>query len=129
MRQKAGQFHEGITVAGIPDRAQRFAGVGKTRLQPGLGLFQCIELRQPAAQNVQLAGIPLLDHPAKLRCDIGVGLLVVLAIYGIVIARYAPGVIGDWPTLVQTLIYIVLGLIWLLPLRRFLIWMETGRWG
>ena len=52
-----------------------------------------------------------------------------LAVYGVVIARYAPDLIGDWPTLVQTVIYIVLGLIWLLPLRRFLIWMETGRWG
>ena len=40
----------------------------------------------------------------------------------------APGLIGEWPTLVQTLIYVVLGLVWLLPLRRFLIWMETGRW-
>ncbi len=56
------------------------------------------------------------------------GLLLALTIYGVVIARYAPGLIGDWPTLVQTLIYVVLGLVWLLPLRRFLIWMETGRW-
>ena len=45
------------------------------------------------------------------------------------IPRSQADLIGDWPTLVQTVIYIVLGLIWLLPLRRFLIWMETGRWG
>ena len=64
------------------------------------------------------------------RIPVGIlGLLFVLAVYGVVIARYAPDLIGDWPTLVQTVIYIVLGLIWLLPLRRFLIWMETGRWG
>lgn len=56
------------------------------------------------------------------------GLLVGLTVYGIVIARYAPGVIGDWPILLQTIVYIILGVIWLLPLRRFLIWMETGRW-
>lgn len=37
--------------------------------------------------------------------------------------------IGQLHVLVQTLIYLVLGTIWLLPLRRFLIWMETGRWG
>ena len=64
------------------------------------------------------------------RIPVGLlGLLLVLGIYGLVIARYALGLIGDWPTLVQTIIYIVLGLVWLLPLRRFLIWMETGRWG
>jgi hypothetical protein len=33
------------------------------------------------------------------------------------------------PVLVQAVIYVVLGTVWLLPLKRFLIWMETGRWG
>ena len=55
-------------------------------------------------------------------------LLTVLTVYGLVIARYVPELIGGWPTIVQTVIYLVLGLLWLLPLRRFLIWMETGRW-
>ncbi|MBU3079118.1 DUF2842 domain-containing protein [Sphingomonas quercus] len=34
------------------------------------------------------------------------------------------------PALAQAPVYIVLGLawIWLLPLRRLLAWMETGRW-
>lgn len=63
------------------------------------------------------------------RIPIGIiGLLIALAIYALVIARYVPELIGGWPTLVQTVIYLILGLIWLLPLRRFLIWMETGSW-
>ncbi|MFA9201865.1 MAG: DUF2842 domain-containing protein [Cypionkella sp.] len=45
------------------------------------------------------------------------------------IARYVPELIGGWPALGQSVIYLVLGVIWLLPLKRFLIWMETGRWG
>ncbi|MGI8943101.1 MAG: DUF2842 domain-containing protein [Qipengyuania sp.] len=35
---------------------------------------------------------------------------------------------GSWHTLAQTLIYIVLGAVWLLPMRGFLMWMETGHW-
>jgi hypothetical protein len=35
---------------------------------------------------------------------------------------------GQLPVLAQALVYLVLGTAWLLPLRRFLIWMETGRW-
>ena len=63
------------------------------------------------------------------RIPVGIlALFIVLIAYGIVIARYAPDMIGEWPVWAQTLIYIVLGLIWLLPLKRFLIWMETGRW-
>lgn len=57
-----------------------------------------------------------------------IGLFVVLMIYGVIIARYAPDLIGGWPTWSQTIVYVVLGVVWLLPLRRFLIWMETGSW-
>lgn len=64
------------------------------------------------------------------RIPVGIlGLIVGLIAYGLVIARYAPELMSGWPVLVQTLVYLVLGLIWLLPLKRFLVWMETGRWG
>ncbi|MFU7528986.1 DUF2842 domain-containing protein [Qipengyuania sp. ASV99] len=57
-----------------------------------------------------------------------IGLFMALMVYGVVIARYAPEIIGGWPGLAQAAVYLVLGLFWLLPLKRFLIWMETGRW-
>ena len=63
------------------------------------------------------------------RIPLGIiGLFIALIIYGVLIARYAPDIIGDWHALAQTVVYLVLGVIWLLPLRRFLIWMETGKW-
>ena len=63
------------------------------------------------------------------RIPVGLmGLLLALLVYGVLVARYVPEVIGGWNALVQTVIYLFLGLVWLLPLRRFLIWMETGRW-
>ena len=55
-------------------------------------------------------------------------MLIALLVYGIVVARYVPDVIGTWPGLAQAVVYLVLGLVWLLPLGRFLKWMETGRW-
>lgn len=63
------------------------------------------------------------------RIPVGILMLCVgLLVYGLLIARYAPGVIGDWPIAVQTIIYLILGIAWLLPLKRFLVWMETGSW-
>nr|WP_225206751.1 DUF2842 domain-containing protein [Novosphingobium huizhouense] len=59
-----------------------------------------------------------------------VGILALFAgliAYGVLVATLS-GWIGQLPVLVQTAIYLVLGVAWLLPLRRFLIWMETGRW-
>ena len=55
-------------------------------------------------------------------------LLLVLMIYCLAIARFLAPLFEGWPALVQVPIYIVLGVVWLLPLRRFMIWMETGRW-
>ncbi len=62
------------------------------------------------------------------RIPLGIlGLLLAITAYALIIARYVPELIGDWPTLAQAAVYGVLGVAWLLPLRRFLIWMETGR--
>ena len=69
------------------------------------------------------------DYQPTWRKPVGIILLVIaLAIYAFGVASIS-GIIGGWHVLVQTLAYVVLGTIWLLPLRRFLIWMETGRWG
>ncbi|MBV1918240.1 MAG: DUF2842 domain-containing protein [Sphingomonadaceae bacterium] len=57
-----------------------------------------------------------------------IALIIALTLYGIAIASLVPPLISDWHALAQAPIYLLLGIIWLLPLRRFLIWMETGRW-
>lgn len=63
------------------------------------------------------------------RIPIGIiGLLIGLMIYGVLIAVYLADILIAWPGWAQTLVYIFLGLVWLLPLGRFLIWMETGSW-
>lgn len=65
----------------------------------------------------------------SLRIPFGVLLLfAALLIYGGLIARYLSPLIAGWPALAQLPLYVVLGVVWLLPLKRFLIWMETGRW-
>ena len=64
-----------------------------------------------------------------LRIPLGIlGLFAALLVYGALVARHIAPLIASWPALAQTPVYIVLGVVWLLPLRRFLIWMETGRW-
>ncbi len=69
------------------------------------------------------------DKPS-MRIPLGIlALLAALVAYGVAVASYVPQWIRDWPFWAQTIIYVILGVIWLLPLRRFLIWMETGKWG
>ena len=64
------------------------------------------------------------------RIPVGIlALLLALLIYGGLVARLLAPLISGWPALAQVPVYLLLGVVWLLPLRRFLIWMETGRWG
>lgn len=64
-----------------------------------------------------------------IRIPLGIlGLLAFLTLYAVIVMMLSPW-IGALHVLLQTVIYIILGIAWLLPLRRFLIWMETGRWG
>ena len=61
-----------------------------------------------------------------LRIPFGIlALLFALALYALGVA-WASQWIGQLPVLAQTVVYLVLGVVWLLPLKRFLIWMETG---
>ena len=67
--------------------------------------------------------------PPTWRKPVGILMLLVgLVLYGLAVAS-ASGLIGQAPVLVQAVVYLVLGIVWILPLRRFLIWMETGRFG
>lgn len=61
------------------------------------------------------------------RKPVGIlGMLAALALYaGLVVSLLEP--IGRLPVLVQTIVYVVAGTVWILPLGRFLQWMETGR--
>ena len=65
---------------------------------------------------------PTLRKPAGV-----LGMVAGLVVYAVIIASLA-GPIGRLPVLVQAVLYLVLGIIWILPLRPLLLWMETGRW-
>ncbi len=36
--------------------------------------------------------------------------------------------VETWPVLVQTVFYLVAGIVWILPLKPLLRWMELRRW-
>lgn len=62
------------------------------------------------------------------RVPVGIlGLIVGLIAYALVVARYVPEIVGGWHAVLQTIVYLFFGLVWLLPLRRLLVWMEAGR--
>ena len=61
------------------------------------------------------------------RKPVGIlAMLFALALYAILaVTLLAP--VARWSILAQMVVYLVAGTIWILPLGRFLQWMETGR--
>jgi Ca2+/Na+ antiporter len=54
-------------------------------------------------------------------------ILAVILFWAILIASFSEP-IGRLPGIVQAIVYIVAGIIWIFPMRPVLVWMETGRW-
>ncbi|WP_414902361.1 DUF2842 domain-containing protein [Sphingomonas flavalba] len=54
-------------------------------------------------------------------------ILALIALWSTLVVGFSD-VIGALPALVQAPIYLVLGIVWILPLKPLLRWMETGRW-
>ncbi|MES2497476.1 MAG: DUF2842 domain-containing protein [Pseudomonadota bacterium] len=54
-------------------------------------------------------------------------ILLIILVWSVIVATASPW-IGTLPPLVQAPIYVVAGIVWILPLKPLLAWMETGRW-
>jgi Protein of unknown function (DUF2842) len=65
---------------------------------------------------------PTLRKPA----GIGVMLLMIIALSWL-IGTFSSD-IASLPGIVQGLIYVIAGIIWITPLKPLLRWMETGKW-
>ena len=55
------------------------------------------------------------------------GICVFITLWVVIVASFSR-VIGGWPVLVQTVVYVVAGVVWIAPLKPVLQWMETGTW-
>lgn len=57
----------------------------------------------------------------------GIGLILLLiALWAAFVASLARFV-GGWPILVQAPFYLFMGIVWIIPLKPLVRWMETGR--
>lgn len=63
------------------------------------------------------------------RKPVGAIAILLLIVAWCALVASAAGTIGGLHWIVQLAIYCVAGIIWILPLKPALRWMETGRWG
>ena len=58
----------------------------------------------------------------------GIGVIVLLiAVWATLVASLAPFV-GRWPVLVQAPYYLIMGTVWIIPLKPLVRWSQSGYW-
>jgi hypothetical protein len=62
------------------------------------------------------------------RKPAGIFLILMLIILWAAIIVSLSTWVGDWPVLLQAIFYLAAGIVWILPLKPLLRWMELGRW-
>lgn len=69
----------------------------------------------------------MLTPQPSFRKLIGVaGILLLILFWVGLVASLAPFV-GRWPVLVQASFYLITGIVWIIPLKPLVRWMQTGR--
>ena len=69
-----------------------------------------------------------VEYKPNWRKPVGmIGILTYIAVWVIVVASFSAE-IGVLPSPAQAIVYLIAGIVWILPLRPALAWMETGRW-
>lgn len=74
---------------------------------------------------MRAAAMPLRPPPSP-RTLAGIGLiLLVIVIWAAFVASLSPFV-GKWPVLVQAPYYLFVGVVWAVPLKPLIRWIQTG---
>ena len=55
------------------------------------------------------------------------GILLLILVRCVAIVSLS-NIVGTWPWYVQAVFYLITGIVWIMPLKPVLLWMETGRW-
>jgi uncharacterized membrane protein YuzA (DUF378 family) len=60
------------------------------------------------------------------RSIVGIGaILLLIALWAAFVASLAQ-MVGQWPILVQAAFYLIVGIVWIIPLKPLVRWMVTG---
>ena len=93
---------------------------GRTDASPGEAASALqTRLRRPATGAVAMV------EPSY-RKLIGIALILLLIVFWAAFVASLARIVGTWPILVQAPFYLVMGMIWIIPLKPLVRWIQTG---
>ena len=69
-----------------------------------------------------------MPHPSpSTRTLAGIALILLLIVVWAALVASLARFVGGWPILVQAPFYLIMGMVWIIPLKPLVRWMQTGR--
>ncbi len=68
----------------------------------------------------------VVPPPPSSRTLAGIGLILLLIVVWAAFVASLARTVGQWPILVQALYYLVMGIVWIIPLKPLVRWVQTG---
>ena len=69
---------------------------------------------------------PMAAPKPSLRKLLGIALILLLIVVWATFVAGLARVVGTWPVLVQAPFYLLMGIVWIIPLKPLVRWIETG---
>ena len=60
------------------------------------------------------------------RTLVGIGLILLLIFFWATLVAALAQIVGRWPVLVQGTFYLFMGIVWIIPLKPLVRWIQTG---
>lgn len=71
--------------------------------------------------------VPVKLEPQSRRLAATIGIVTIILIWATFVASLA-SLVGNWPVLVQAPFYLIMGIVWIFPVKPLIRWSQTGRW-
>ena len=68
-----------------------------------------------------------MAEPSARKLAAIAAILLLIVVWATFVASLAPFV-GRWPIPVQAAFYLIMGMVWIIPLKPLVRWSQTGRW-
>ena len=66
------------------------------------------------------------DPEPSARKLFGIGLILLLIVVWATFVASLAQIVGRWPIIVQAAFYLIMGIVWIIPLKPLVRWIQTG---
>ena len=66
------------------------------------------------------------DPEPSARKLFGIGLILLLIVVWATFVASLAQIVGQWPIIVQAAFYLIMGIVWIIPLKPLVRWIQTG---